>query len=160
MPIKILIADDHEVVRQGVRSVIKKTRPEWQVCGEAANGAEAIEAAKSLHPDIILLDITMPVMSGLEAAPKIAELGIPVLIFTMHQSERLGADVREAGARGLVEKSQAGRDLVLAIERILAGGTFFDLGEVEPSQREGNSKTHERNSGAAAASGARVRGWR
>lgn len=152
MPVKILIADDHEVVRQGVRSIITKTRPEWQVCGEAANGAEAIEAAKSLHPDIILLDITMPVISGLEASPKIAELGIPVLIFTMHHSERLGADVERAGARGYVEKSQAGRDLILAIEKILAGGTFLGPGELEPSQSEGNSKTHERNSGATATS--------
>lgn len=152
MPVRILIADDHEVVRQGVRSIIKATRPEWQVCGEAGNGAEAIEAAKSLRPDIILLDITMPVISGLEAAPKIAELGIPVLIFTMHRSERLGADVERAGARGYVEKSQAGRDLILAIEKILAGGTFLGPGELEPSQSEGNSKTHERNSGATASS--------
>jgi DNA-binding NarL/FixJ family response regulator len=74
---------------------------------------------------LVLLDITMPVMSGLEAAPQIAKLGPPILIFTMHESQRLDIDVRKSGARGYVLKSQAVRDLILAIEKLLSGGTFF-----------------------------------
>ncbi len=124
---RILIVDDHEVVRQGVRTIVQKSRPEWQVIGEAVNGIEAIEAAKLHDPDIIILDITMPVMSGLEAASHITKLGnhSSILIFTMHESERLMAEVREVGAQGIVHKSKAGRDLILAIDTLLGGGTFF-----------------------------------
>jgi DNA-binding NarL/FixJ family response regulator len=124
---KILIVDDHEVVRQGVRSILSKSRPDWEVCGEASGGKEAIRAAIASIPDIVVLDITMPGMSGLEAAAHIVKLGLPcrVLIFTMHESETLIGDVRAVGAHGYVQKSQASRDLVLAIESLLAGGTFF-----------------------------------
>src|SRR5262249_40141071 len=89
--------------------------------------------------DVIVLDITMPGMSGLEAASQISKLGLhsAVLIFTMHESERLGADVRSVGARGYVQKSQAARDLILAIETILAGGTFFGSPS-EPTRSENN----------------------
>lgn len=125
MSARILIVDDHEVVRQGVRSIISRSRPDWVVCGEASNGKEAIEAVRDLSPDVILLDITMPVMNGLEAAPQIAKYGHPILIFTMHESDRLGVDVRKSGAQGFVLKSQAARDLIQAIETLLAGGTFF-----------------------------------
>jgi DNA-binding NarL/FixJ family response regulator len=125
MSVKILIVDDHEVVRQGVRSIISKSRPHWEICGEASNGEEAIQAAQNLDPDIVLLDITMPVMNGFKAAPRIAKLGRPVLMFTMHESETIESDVRKVGACGYVLKSQAVRDLILAIESVLAGGTFF-----------------------------------
>ena len=127
MAARIVIADDHEIVREGIRTLIDRSRPEWDICGEATNGEEAIEAVKSLKPDVIVLDITMPRMSGLEAAPRIAKLGVGcrVLMFTMHDSERLASEVRNAQAQGLVLKSQAARDLIRAIERLLAGGTFF-----------------------------------
>jgi DNA-binding NarL/FixJ family response regulator len=127
MAARILIVDDHEIVRDGIRTLIVRSRPEWTICGEAANGEEAIEAVRSLKPDIIVLDITMPKMSGLEAASRIAKLGIGcrVLMFTMHDSERLSNEVRQVEAQGLVLKSQAARDLVRAIDHILAGGTFF-----------------------------------
>lgn len=127
MPPKISIVDDHEVVRQGVRSILMKSRPEWEICGEASDGKAAIQSAMACDPDVIVLDITMPGMSGLEAASHILKLGMRsrVLIFTMHESERLIIDVRAAGAHGFVQKSQASRDLVLAIEALLAGGTFF-----------------------------------
>src|SRR6202162_4734932 len=97
------------------------------MCGEATNGEEAIEAVRIFEPDIIVLDITMPKMSGLEAASRIAKLGLGcrVLMFTMHDSARLSVEVRQAKAQGLVLKSQATRDLVRAIEHLLAGGTFF-----------------------------------
>ena len=125
MPVKILIVDDHEVVREGIRTLITRVRPEWEICGEATDAREAIEAAKTKGPDVTVLDITMPGMSGLEAAAYIAASGSRVLIFTMHDSEHLAAEVMKAGAHGFVLKSQAGKDLIRAIERLLGGGTFF-----------------------------------
>jgi DNA-binding NarL/FixJ family response regulator len=125
MSAKILIVDDHEVVREGVRTLISRARPQWQLCGEATNAREAIEACRTLKPDVTVLDITMPGMSGLEASSVMSALGCRVLIFTMHESEHLAAEVSQAGAQGFVLKSQAGRDLIRAIERLLGGGTFF-----------------------------------
>lgn len=127
MPPRILIADDHDIVRQGIRSIIRKFRPDWEICGEVVDGAAAIEAVKSLVPSVVILDITMPVMSGLEAASRIAKLGLPtrILIFTMHESSRMIADVSQAGAHGYVMKSEASRDLLIALEALLRGGTFF-----------------------------------
>jgi DNA-binding NarL/FixJ family response regulator len=126
MPAKILIVDDHEVVRQGVRSILSE-RPDWEVCAEAVNGDEAVLAATTLRPDVVIMDVTMPGMSGLEAAARIVA-AVPetrILIFTMHESGRIADDVREARAHGYVEKSQAARDLVLAAQRLLSGDTFF-----------------------------------
>jgi YesN/AraC family two-component response regulator len=76
MSVRILVVDDHEVVREGVRNIINKARPEWEICGEATNGHEAIETVMRLRPDIILLDITMPRLSGLECARRISGLGL------------------------------------------------------------------------------------
>ena len=124
---RILIVDDHEIVREGVRGLIRRSRPEWEISGEATNGQDAIEAVKRLRPDIVVLDITMPVMSGLEAAALIAGLDPRprILMFTMHESDRLSAEVRQAKAQGYVLKSQAARNLIRAIERLLLGGEFF-----------------------------------
>jgi DNA-binding NarL/FixJ family response regulator len=124
---KILIVDDQEIVRDGLRNLLSQTRPGWNVCGQASNGEEAIAAVARLHPDAVILDITMPVMNGLEAATRIAKLdkSCRILIFTMHESERLSGDIRDAGAQGFVLKSQAGLNLVVAIETLLGGGTFF-----------------------------------
>jgi DNA-binding NarL/FixJ family response regulator len=127
MATRILLVDDHEIVREGIRTLITRSRPEWEICGEARDGEEALEAVRALKPDVVILDITMPKMSGLEAAPRIAKLGLGcrVLMFTMHDSERLSTEVRQAEAQGLVLKSQAARDLVRAVDRVLDGGTFF-----------------------------------
>ncbi|HEY2646310.1 MAG TPA: response regulator transcription factor [Candidatus Acidoferrales bacterium] len=124
---KILLVDDHEIVREGIRRLLTTSRPDWEICGEASNGKQAIEAVKRLEPDVVVLDITMPGMSGLEAAPHILKLGLGgrILIFTMHGSERLNVEIRNSGAHGYVQKSQAARDLVEAIECLLGGGTFF-----------------------------------
>lgn len=125
---RILIVDDHEIVREGIRTLINRSRPKWDICGEAANGNEAIAAVQSLNPDVVVLDITMPGVSGLEATKKLINLGLKtrILMFTMHESARLASDVREVGAHGLVLKSQASRDLIGAIEKLLSGGTFFN----------------------------------
>jgi DNA-binding NarL/FixJ family response regulator len=127
MMTRILVVDDHEIVREGLRSHLAKSRPEWDICGEATDGEQAIQFARELKPDILILDITMPRMSGLEASARMRKLGltIPVLIFTTHDSPRLATEVRQAGAQGYVLKSQAVRHLVQAIDTILAGGTFF-----------------------------------
>ena len=127
MAVKILIADDHEIVLEGIRTLIAKSRREWEICGEARDGKEAVDLAKRLQPDVAVLDITMPGMSGLEAATEIAnsERSCRILIFTMHESDRLNFDVREAGAHGYVLKSQAARDLIRAIDSLIRGKTFF-----------------------------------
>jgi DNA-binding NarL/FixJ family response regulator len=127
--VKILIADDHEIVRQGIRRVLE-VKPEWEICGEASNGQEAVRMAQELSPDIIIMDVTMPVMSGFEAADEISRLplGSRVLFFTMHDSGSLAGSVRKSGAHGYVVKSRAAQDLVQALERLLRGGTFFDSG--------------------------------
>jgi DNA-binding NarL/FixJ family response regulator len=126
---RILIVDDHEIVREGLRNLLSQSRPGWVICGQARNGEEAVEAVRDLAPDAVVMDITMPIMSGLEAARRITKLGTTcrVLIFTMHESDRLGQEVRDAGAQGYVLKSQAAKNLIVAIETILAGGTFFDV---------------------------------
>jgi DNA-binding NarL/FixJ family response regulator len=127
MSARILIVDDHEVLREGLRSLLAKFRPNWEICGEATDGEQAIEQVQKLKPDLVILDITMPRMSGLEASSRMRKLGLraPNLIFTTHHSERLDTEVRKAGAQGYVLKSQAARDLVQAIDALLAGGTFF-----------------------------------
>jgi DNA-binding NarL/FixJ family response regulator len=126
---RILIADDHEIVRQGIRMVLE-ARPQWEVCGEALDGGEAFRMAGELRPDIIIMDITMPVMTGLEATAKLTKHRpeTKVLIFTMHESQTLPDSVRRAGGRGYLVKSQAARDLIHALECLDRGGTFFPGG--------------------------------
>ena len=124
---KVIIVDDHEIVREGIRRLLSSSRPDWDICGEATNGTQAIDAVGRLKPDVVVLDITMPGMSGIEAASRIVKLNLDcrVLIFTMHDSGRLSEEIRKAGAHGYVQKSQASRDLVEAIETLLQGRTFF-----------------------------------
>lgn len=116
---RILVADDHDVVRQGVRALLE-AQPGWDVCGEAVDGRQAVEMARRLKPDVVVLDIGMPDMNGLEAARRILEggQGIEVLILTMHESEQLIREVVRAGARGYVLKSDAGRTLVAAVQSL------------------------------------------
>jgi DNA-binding NarL/FixJ family response regulator len=136
MTVRILIVDDHEIVREGLKSHLAASRPDWNICGEATNGEQAIQLTRELKPDLVILDITMPRMSGLEASSRMRKQGIttPVLIFTTHDFERLATEIREAGAQGYVLKSQAVRHLVQAIDAILAGGTFFGEPKPEPKR--------------------------
>ena len=115
----VLIVDDHEVVRRGLRALIE-SHPGWEVCGEAVTGREAVEKASKLKPNVVVMDIAMPELNGLEATRQILK-AMPqtaVLILTAHESEQLVHDVFEAGAQGYVLKSDAGRDLVGAIEAL------------------------------------------
>ena len=143
MPARILIADDHEVVRQGVRAMILRSRPQWEICGDAANGDEALQAIQSLKPDVAILDITMPGISGLEVAHEVTRRHLPtaLLIFTMHESERIVGEIRETGAKGVVNKSCAGRDLIAAIDALLTGGTFFGKAVPAGTPNEGGGPT-------------------
>jgi DNA-binding NarL/FixJ family response regulator len=124
--VRILIADDHEVVRRGIRALLE-TRPQWQVVGEALTGRQAVEQAIQSTPDLVVMDISMPEMNGLEATRQIhKELpDTQVLILSVHDSEQLVREVLEAGARGYVLKSDAGRDLVLAVETLCQHKPFF-----------------------------------
>lgn len=127
MATKIVLVDDHEIVLEGIRRLIASSGRDWEVVGTARDGREAVATVKSLKPDLAILDITMPIMSGLDAAREIAqaETGCRLLMFTMHESQRLGIEAQKAGADGYVIKSQAARDLVRAIDYVLAGKTFF-----------------------------------
>lgn len=125
-PIRILVADDHEVMRMGIRNLLESV-PEWSVSAEASTGIEAVEYALMYSPDIIIMDITMPEMNGLEAAAKIAlnQPDIPVILFSLHLSEEVVGRFRTGTIRGAVAKSEAARDLLDAVRRVLKGGTFF-----------------------------------
>jgi DNA-binding NarL/FixJ family response regulator len=123
---RILVADDHDVVRQGLRAFIQE-QPGWQIVAEVKEGRAAVAKTHELKPDVAILDISMPSLNGLDGTRQIVKLSphTKVLILTMHESERLIQDVLNAGARGYVMKADAGRDLVMAIQALLAGQTFF-----------------------------------
>jgi DNA-binding NarL/FixJ family response regulator len=124
--LRILIADDHEVARRGIRALLE-SHAGWEVCGEAKDGRESIELANRLNPDLVLLDIGMPNLNGLEAARQIlaASPDMAILILTMHDSDQTVREVLRAGARGFLLKSDAGRDLVAAVEALQQQRTFF-----------------------------------
>ena len=122
----ILVADDHEVVRKGLVSLLQ-AQPEWQVCGEAGDGREAVEKALQLKPDVVILDIGMPSLNGLEATRQILKANpqARVLILTLHDSDQVVREVLNAGARGFLLKSDAARDLVAAVEALRHDKTYF-----------------------------------
>jgi len=124
--LRILIADDHEVARRGIRAVLE-SHPGWEVCGEAKDGRETVELASTTKPDVILLDIGMPNLNGLEAARQIlaALPEVAILILTMQDSDHVVREVLRAGARGFLLKSDAGKDLVAAVEALQLQRTFF-----------------------------------
>ena len=124
--LRILLADDHDVVRRGLRSLVE-AQAGWEVCGEAATGREAVEKAGRLRPHVVIMDITMPELNGLEATRQIRK-AVPetqVLVLTVHESEELLAEALRAGAHGCMLKSDAGRELVSAIEALSQGKPFF-----------------------------------
>jgi DNA-binding NarL/FixJ family response regulator len=124
--VRILVADDHELIRKGIASTLEEV-PGWTVVAQANDGREAVELAQSLRPDIVILDMTMPELNGLEATRQIvaARAGGCVLILTAHESEQLVREVLNAGAQGYVLKSDAGRALITAVEALLDGRPFF-----------------------------------
>jgi len=124
--VRILVADDHEVVRQGLRRLLE-AQPGWEICGEAVTGRDAVEKAKQLKPDVVVLDYSMPGLNGAEATRQIIER-VPrteVLILTMHGAEQLIREALEAGARGYVLKSDASRDLISAVHALIEHKPFL-----------------------------------
>ncbi|MGH9356552.1 MAG: response regulator [Terriglobia bacterium] len=125
-PIRVLTADDHEAVRRGIREVIKN-EPSLEMCGEAVNGSDAVEKVRRLKPDIVLMDINMPGLNGLEATRRIAK-EVPnaeVLVLTAYDSENLIAALLNAGARGYLLKSDVAADLLAAIGSVSQQRPFF-----------------------------------
>src|SRR2546429_5961798 len=113
----ILIVDDHPAVRAGIRNLIS-SRSGWRICGEAADGAQAVSLAMELRPSAVVMDISMPRMDGLEATRRIREQlpGAEVLIVSQHDSDRVVQEAKKAGARGFVVKSHLSADLLPALE--------------------------------------------
>jgi len=124
--IRILLADDHEMVRQGLAKIIEQ-HADWRVCGEAATGREAVELANKLVPNIVILDLGMPELNGLEAARQIKKAlpNAEILIFTMHDSTELTHEVIKAGARGYILKEDASKHIVRAIETLADHKPYF-----------------------------------
>ena len=125
-PFRILLADDHEVVRAGLRALLEE-QSGWEVVAEAVDGRDAVEKATKLKPDVVVIDIAMPSLNGLEAVRQIVKTvpNAKVLVLTMYDSDPLIQQVLQAGARGYLLKSDAGRDLVSAIDDLRRNKTFF-----------------------------------
>jgi len=143
--IRLLVADDHDILRRGLRDLLE-AQPGWDVVAEAANGSEAFELALNFRPDIAILDVGMPDLNGFEATRRIREAlpATEVLILTAHDSEQLVREAEASGARGYLLKSDAGRDLVAALESVRRRKFFLSpqmakRNAGEPPARNGNA---------------------
>ena len=124
--VRILIADDHDVIRLGVKTLLEQ-RPDWEVCGEAVTGHDAVEKAKRLKPDIVVLDANMPELPGADATREIMKAlpGTEVVVLTVDESPELMRDLLQAGGHGYVFKSDLSADLVTAVQALSQHGQFF-----------------------------------
>ena len=122
---RILIADDHEMMRRGVRSVLE-SRPDVEVC-EAQNGAEAVEKTKEINPDLVILDVSMPVLDGFSAARKIKTVAplTPILIFSLHRTDAFVEIAQKIGVSGYITKTEGAQTLLKAVEAALHNQTYF-----------------------------------
>jgi len=119
MALRILVVDDHAVVRRGVRALLE-SHEGWEVCGEATNGRDAVEQSRRLRPDVVVMDLSLPGLNGLDATRQILKDApdTEVLVLTMHHSEELARDVLQAGARGYVLKNDADENLLAAVDSL------------------------------------------
>jgi len=124
--LRILIADDHDLMRRGLKALLQ-SKPGWTICAEAHTGREAVTKAEELKPDIVILDITMPELNGVEAARRIlkASPNTEILVLSVHYSDQLIRDILDAGVRGYIVKSDSDRDLVVAVEALSNHKPFF-----------------------------------
>jgi DNA-binding NarL/FixJ family response regulator len=127
-PVRILLADDHGIVREGLRKLLEE-QPRWTICGEASKGREAVALCRERRPDIVVLDISMPELNGLETTRQILKdnPATEILVFTMHQSEQLVRGMLQAGARGYLLKSDAAHDIVDAITSLAEHRPYFSM---------------------------------
>src|SRR5712664_99567 len=119
MSLRILLVDDHAVVRRGVRSLLE-SQEGWEVGGEATTGRDAVEQSRRLRPDVVVMDLSLPELNGLDATRQILKdrPDTEVLVLTMHTSEELARDVLQAGARGYVLKADADENLIAAVDSL------------------------------------------
>lgn len=122
---RILIVDDHEAVRKGVRAILRSS-PDLEVCGEAINGEDAVAKAQELKPDLIILDITMPVLDGFGAAKEIRNMSdVPILFYSMNDGRAVMESAKAIGANGFVTKSEPAVVLLKAVSALSKKQTFF-----------------------------------
>jgi DNA-binding NarL/FixJ family response regulator len=123
---RILLADDHEAVRKGLR-VLLESREEWTICGEAEDGRDAVEKTKELRPDVVILDISMPNLSGFGAARLIRQYspGTPILIYSMHRSQAFLDEARRIGVMGYVSKAEDSNTFLTAVDAVHHRQPFF-----------------------------------
>lgn len=128
MPIRVVLADDHVLVRQGLRSLLE--REKFQVAAEASDGQEVIRLTEELHPDIAVIDISMPTLNGIDAARELARScpKTKTILLTQHEEEQYVHEALQAGVRGYVLKSQVASDLVNAIQQVSRGGFYLSPG--------------------------------
>lgn len=126
--VRILLADDHDVVREGLRRLLEG-QPHWVVCGEAANGRQAVTMCKEMKPDIAMLDISMPELNGVDAAKQILKVSptTEILVLTMHKSEQLVRNMLAAGVRGYLLKSDPARDVIEAVASLAVHRPYFNM---------------------------------
>lgn len=126
MALRVLVVDDHESVRKGVCAILG-SREDIELCGEAADGSEAIEKFRSVKPDLIVMDISMPVMDGLSASREIRRLSpdTAIIVLSMHDSNQLIENAKQLGLRGYVKKSEAASRLLQAVDSVVSGEVFF-----------------------------------
>ncbi len=123
---RIMLVDDHDVVRQGIRSLIEAV-PEWTVCAEAADGQAALHLAEQMRPDVIVLDISLPKISGLDVLVELKRMlpDVEILVLTMHDSEKTIAQMLRAGCRGYLLKTETGEKLIEALTKVSRHQTYF-----------------------------------
>ncbi len=126
MNIKIILADDHSIVRDGIRSLLEK-EPGLIVVGEAENGRQAVQQALTLHPDIVIMDIAMPDLNGIEATRQLVAQcpGMKIIALSMHADKRFVAEMLQAGVSGYLQKNCAFKNLVTAIRTVMAGEVYL-----------------------------------
>jgi len=156
--LRILVADDHDLMRRGIKTIIE-SRKDWEICGEALTGTQAVAKAQELKPDVAILDISMPELNGVEAGKRIRKASekTEILMLSVHYSDQILRDVVGAGIRGYILKSDSGRDLSMALERLAIHKPFYSSrvseivanpprkGTVSDSKKSGTRVTSREN---------------
>jgi DNA-binding NarL/FixJ family response regulator len=130
--VRILIADDHDIIRRGVKALLLSHQG-WEVCAEAATGRDAVAKAEEHRPDIVVMDLSMPELNGLEAARRIRKI-LPkteILVLSLHFTDQLVREIVDAGVRGYILKSDTDRDLLSAVEALAHHRSFFTTGAAQ-----------------------------